>query len=310
MATTEQAKLLNQLKKATKGGWNKVRDTPLEGSIPGDIKRGIARMVGYTFKASQSGNPTFTIIGVIREPEEHEGKKCAGLKFYKHRAIYDSDRSTALERLEALSKDMQRLGVQTGSLDFDDILEAFEELQEQKPFFYFDTWQPKPDEPDNIVITIKGLARDYVDETPGDTTEEEAGPLSSGTAVTVDGYQDWGEWTGTVVSSNSRSAVITSDDDNEDYDVPLKYITAETSEEEEEDEEDAEESDEDTEEEEEDGEEPDASDFIPSVGDIVYCEEKEYKVTSVDTDAGTCEIEDLLDEGTVWEVEFSEVSAE
>ena len=156
MATAKKSKLINKLKKKSKGAWKRSKKVEAKAKgrqLPGGLENAVAKLVDYKFDEDKNHNPYFQLIGTVVEPEEYKGMRCVISHF-----IAESQTKTVEDKLDGLSNDLQLFGVETTGLDIGEIPEAIEALVEEGPFFLFRTW--KPDEDRQAMVFLGGLAED------------------------------------------------------------------------------------------------------------------------------------------------------
>ncbi len=177
MATKEQSKTLAVLKKKSKGAFARARKTEAAAAgqqLPDGLVKAVARLDSYKLALDKNQNPYFAITGVVKEPEEYKGMKATSLHFIKETTGQYA--KSVEERLEKLVSDIKLLGGETDEAEIDDLPIILEELVEEHPHYFFNTWKPDADR--SAMVMIQGLAEDWedddedIEETEEDEDEE------------------------------------------------------------------------------------------------------------------------------------------
>lgn len=220
MAKASRSKLMNKLKKRSKGGWKRARsaEAKAKGSqLPGGLINAIAKLSAWKMDEDKNGNPYFTLTGTVKEPEEYEGMKATVMHFIKA-----TQTKTVEDKLEELSSDLQLLsgdqpmgvnGVRVSESDVDDLPDIIEGLVEDGPYFKFNTW--KPDEDRSAMVFIQGLADDYEGDDEDEDYEEEDAEEDDGEEEEYD-EDDAEEEDGDDEDEEEEEADDDADDDEEE----------------------------------------------------------------------------------------------
>jgi hypothetical protein len=118
--------------------------------LPAGINNGIAQIVdcriGHYEKGDNKGQPFFHIAAITVEPEEFEGVPCAGVRTSHTEPLCDTpsrSRKTVEEHVAWMYNELRKCGIDTSSLDPDDLPQTFEALIEAAPHIRFRTWRGK-----------------------------------------------------------------------------------------------------------------------------------------------------------------------
>ena len=252
--STDRSKLLNSLKKRSKGAWKRARatDAKAKGSrLPDGLVNAVAKLTGWKMAMNKKNHPYFTLTGVVQEPEEYLGVKATVIH-----TISETQSKTIEEKLESLSSDLQLLGADMEGVELDDLPDVIEAWVEEGPYFKFNTWNPG--DRDSPFVFVQGLAEDWED---ADEDEDEE----------VDEEED-----------EEDDEEVDDDDEEEEYEEEEEEDPDDSEEEEEdeeeyEDEDEDEEVDEDEDEDEEVDEEEDEEedDWVPAKTEVYM-----YKASS------------------------------
>lgn len=144
-------KLGNTLKKAFDTHKNDETEFSRFGNLPAGINNGIAQIVEVKFdtykKGDMEGKVFFYAAGVVVLPKSHAGIPVEGLRTSIMEPICDTpsrSRQTASDHVAWILNEMRKLGVDTSTMDVDDLEPTAEALKEAQPYFRFDTWAGKP----------------------------------------------------------------------------------------------------------------------------------------------------------------------
>lgn len=145
--------------------------TDAGGSLPAGIEDGIAKLkscyIGYYDKGDNKGEPYFRAAAAVVEPKKHEGRNVEGLETSIMEPLHDTPgrkRETFDDHYAWVLNQMRLLGVDTSSIDFEEIESAMEALQEEAPLFGFRTWKGEATKqyPNPRVNSVwSGLVDDY-----------------------------------------------------------------------------------------------------------------------------------------------------
>lgn len=235
--SVDRAKIMNSLKKKAKGAYKKARDTEARAKgqvLPGGLTRAVAKLSSWDVGPDKNGNPFFKITGIVQEPAEYEGMKAVTMHF-----ISETQNKTIEDKLAALVSDIKLLGGETEGTEVDDLPDILENLVQQQPYYYFNTWKPEEDR--GAMVMIQGLAQDWNDdeddteeppfeeeaeeeefeeddsEEVEEAAEEEEEPeLTLGLKVQVT-ENDGSTWTGTISGIDNGEFSVTSDEDDTEY---------------------------------------------------------------------------------------------
>lgn len=189
------AKYGDKLRKAHEAHKGDETEYSSFGELPPGIENGIAQLVLCEFKPFKTGKQTgeyyFMAQGVAISPDEHDGRKVAGMRTQiGPEPLCDTpgkSRETLDEHLAWIYNEMRKLGANTDDMSPEDMEAVAAALQEAKPYFRFRTWQGKPTEqyPNPRVNHQWNGAVDYHQE-EGDSGVEDstpaAKPSSNGTS--------------------------------------------------------------------------------------------------------------------------------
>lgn len=171
-------------KTVTKNAWNEARDTEVEKTLNVPDGAYVATLLSVKSGLDKNKKPYVMIKGVIRSDDEAHDKQV----FTKGHFITPPKPLTAKqkaegyqprgvkEKLESLSKDLQRLGIETSGREFDECLEEAEELAKTKPLMRIRVSNPDDDqikrgftEP---TVWLNGLVEEGSDDIPEAAHEE------------------------------------------------------------------------------------------------------------------------------------------
>lgn len=158
------------------------------GDLPPGISNGVARLVLCEFKQYKEGDYAgewfFQAAGVVLHPEEQDGTPIAGLRTrILPEPLCDTPgrkgRKTTEEHLAWIYNELRKLGVDTASLEVEDLEDTASALVEAEPTFRFRTWKGKatPEYPDPRVNhtwngTVDWQGDDPADAQAGGTVDE------------------------------------------------------------------------------------------------------------------------------------------
>lgn len=168
------SKWLSKVKKTTKGGWKKARNTQAKArgaKLPPGIIRGVAQLIGIRTDENDRGTPTVSFRCVVKEPSEH-----GGIQFYVNHRFEESAYRTLEENLERFASDLQLLGQETEGTTEDDWDDLLGNLEEEKPHFYFNSFEWESNGRTGVSATIQGVAEDFEESEEGDEEVEEDDP--------------------------------------------------------------------------------------------------------------------------------------
>jgi len=163
MATAEEKKILQKMKKSSKGAYKRAKTAePKEGFIilPTGINQGIARFTDYKLALDKNQNPYLNLVGTVLEPEEYEGARATTQHF-----LSSNERKTVEQKYENLFGDLQLLGIDTVHMDDNMVLEEclvhLAELKKRKTAYHFRTWKPDDSKnTDRPMVFIQGLVKE------------------------------------------------------------------------------------------------------------------------------------------------------
>lgn len=159
MAKKATSSLAAKLGDRGRKAWNKHKGDettlPGGGSLPEGIEHGVARLVEVKFgeykQGDNKGKPFFYAAGVVVSPKSVtlDGAKvpCEGLRTSITEPLHDTpgrSRESFEDHLAWVMNTLRKLGVDTESLEIDDLDEVCETLKEEGPHFSFRTWKGKP----------------------------------------------------------------------------------------------------------------------------------------------------------------------
>lgn len=152
------------------------------GNLPKDVT-GVAKLVMAKIDEHKDGThkgKLFLLLqGVVVEPKKYEG-----IRTSKMHRLYDYNNTTVADSVGKILNEFRKLGVDTSSMTVDDIEATLAVLEEEKPFFKFNTWSPEPEKgkpaPENPMVftNYNGLAIGY------EGTESPSGMVEDNTGVT------------------------------------------------------------------------------------------------------------------------------
>jgi hypothetical protein len=121
------------------------------GELPAGIEGGVAQLVDCKFDQYKSGDNEgetyFYAAGVVVQPIEHDGVRVQGLRTSIMEPMCDTptrSRPTFEDHLKWIYNELRKLGVETTTLDVDDLETTVAALREAQPYFRFRTWKSQP----------------------------------------------------------------------------------------------------------------------------------------------------------------------
>lgn len=118
---------------------------------PAGIRNGLAQLTSCKFDQHKDGDNKgeyfFYAAGIIVEPKEFGGMKCAGLRTSIMEPLYPTPkrkRATVQDHVDWILNEFRKLGVDTADLEFDQLESVAAALEESKPHFNFRTWSGPP----------------------------------------------------------------------------------------------------------------------------------------------------------------------
>jgi hypothetical protein len=147
------ARLGDRLRKAHEA--HKADETEYSnfGELPAGIEGGVAQLVDCKFDQYKSGDNEgedyFYAAGVVVQPVEHDGIRVLGLRTSIMEPLCDTpnrSRKTFEDHIQWIYNELRKLGVETATLDVDDLETTVAALREAQPYFRFRTWKGQPSE--------------------------------------------------------------------------------------------------------------------------------------------------------------------
>lgn len=178
-AQVSKSQILSKLKNKSKGGWKEARKVEPKarggGGLPPNIKNAVAVAKSCKLGLTEKGDPYFTFTGIIKEPEDLEGRRATLMWF-----LNESDWQTFEEAERVFANDLGLLLGEGEEIpeDYDDVLEKMKELCERGIHFLFNTGRPAKNG-GNPRVYLQGLADGWEDDPQEGAGEEEAQPERS-----------------------------------------------------------------------------------------------------------------------------------
>jgi len=170
MSNVSQSKVMSKLKAKAKGAWNRARKVEAKGrgggGFPPNLKNLVAVCQSYAFKETQKGDPFIQLNGVVKDPEELQGRKAVFMWF-----INESEWATIEDNLNQLSNDLQLLGLEMPE-DLADLPPLLADICERGVHFLFNTGGQPKNTSKTPRLYIQGLAEDWEDN-PEPTNEDD-----------------------------------------------------------------------------------------------------------------------------------------
>lgn len=150
---TSQSVLLSKLGDRGRKAFESNKTNEVEysgfGELPAGIQNGIAQLVECKFdvvtKAGEfQGKPYFYAAGIVKNPVEHDGVRVEGLRTQITEMLCDTptrSRQTVEDHVKWVVNELQKLGLNTADLTWDNLETAAAALKEMKPHFRFRTWK-------------------------------------------------------------------------------------------------------------------------------------------------------------------------
>jgi len=161
MSNVSQSKVMSKLKAKAKGAWNRARKVEAKGrgggGFPPNLKNLVAVCQSYAFKETKQGDPFIQLNGVVKDPEELQGRKAVFMWF-----INESDWATIEDNLNQLSNDLQLLGLEMPE-DLADLPPLLADICERGVHFLFNTGGQPKNTSKTPRLYIQGLAEDWED---------------------------------------------------------------------------------------------------------------------------------------------------
>jgi len=159
MATPEQVKILNRIKKKAGTAYQKARTKPPVArgqQLPAGIINGYARFADFKLaETDDNKKPYLSLTGIVRSPEEYSGARATQMVW-----LCESDYNTMEEAIDELYNVLQLLGIDTSTDEFavgmDPVLKALERLKKEKRPYKFNTTGSKR----GTKIFIQGILDD------------------------------------------------------------------------------------------------------------------------------------------------------
>lgn len=165
-----------------------VKDEPVSygnAKLPEGIENGVAQLVdaklGVFKEGKNKGKLFFMAAGVVLKPTSVDGVQIEGMRTQiGPEPLADTPeatgkRKTFNDHYAWIINELAKLGVDKGSMGFDDLESTVQALKEASPFFKFRTWKGKPtkDYPDPRVNEEWNGACDYTPDEGSDTGVED-----------------------------------------------------------------------------------------------------------------------------------------
>ncbi len=147
------SKLSSKLGAQLKSAHEKHKDDDTEfsqfGELPDGIEHGIAQLVDCKFDVVKEGKQNagqfyFYAAGVVVKPKIHEGNPIEGLRTSITEPLYPTptrSRKTLDEHLGWIYNELRKLGVDTKTVNPDNLEQTVEALKQSAPYFKFRTWK-------------------------------------------------------------------------------------------------------------------------------------------------------------------------
>lgn len=172
MTDMKRQKLLNKLKKKSKGAYTNARKAAAQAKgarLPAGIMGGTAKFSEWKMAENKKGNVYFVLTGIVQTPEKYKGKKAQVMH-----TMSETQTKSIEDKYEQLVSDIKLLApertedIENG--DIEDLVSIIAETCEAEPIFEFNTWAPD-DRPNDPFVFIQGLAE--VDDEGEEEEEEE-----------------------------------------------------------------------------------------------------------------------------------------
>lgn len=153
--------------------------------IPPGIEQGVAQLIVCRLdergEGENKGKPYLNIQAIIVEVKDVAPELQVAVKkrIFNGEDLFDTPKASKTKTQEqhidvALNK-LRLLGLDTDGLNFDDIVESLEALEQEKPYFAFRTWQGNPwkGKPGKVNVTWSDKIEDYTGPDTSDSGVED-----------------------------------------------------------------------------------------------------------------------------------------